>query len=229
MEEEEQLFSTPKEESTASEATIRVVQEQEQRMILQKGPLQKKIVEIMPMCKLKSTGSNVEWFLSIVCCSVLMILMKVDIEKPRQRTFITSDIRCQILAMNQKAKEDWDKKTSEEAEKLWKLNETEGSVGVDGQKDETHAKASKVEADKMGINATNVAARAAVGGDDMLSKWPLMSQNREVVRRLFGGAPAPVPLPKIVLRISVKDVIALLEREPQMSKSALLYGAYTRG
>ena len=34
----------------------------------------------------------------------------------------------------------------------------------------------KEEDDKMRTNAANVAARAAVGGDDMLSKWQLMAE-----------------------------------------------------
>lgn len=36
----------------------------------------------------------------------------------------------------------------------------------------------KEEDDKMRTTAANVAARAAVGGDDMLSKWTLMAQAR---------------------------------------------------
>jgi len=37
----------------------------------------------------------------------------------------------------------------------------------------------KEEDDKMRTTAANVAARAAVGGDDMLSKWQLMAQARQ--------------------------------------------------
>lgn len=37
-------------------------------------------------------------------------------------------------------------------------------------------KANKEEDDKMRTTAANVAARAAVGGDDMLSKWQLMAE-----------------------------------------------------
>ena len=36
--------------------------------------------------------------------------------------------------------------------------------------------ANKEEDDKMRTTAANVAARAAVGGDDMLSKWQLMAE-----------------------------------------------------
>lgn len=46
QEEEEQLFSGAKEDSRVSEASRRVVQEEEERLILQKIPLQKKMVEI---------------------------------------------------------------------------------------------------------------------------------------------------------------------------------------
>lgn len=49
-------------------------------------------------------------------------LQRVDAEKPRHRTVITSDVRQQIMAMNQKAKEEWEKKQAE-AEKLQKVNE----------------------------------------------------------------------------------------------------------
>jgi len=52
----------------------------------------------------------------------------------------------------------------------------------------------KEEDDKMRTNAANVAARAAYGGDDMLSKWQLMAeqakQKREGVDPSSGSQPA---------------------------------------
>ncbi|KAF9597509.1 hypothetical protein IFM89_019036 [Coptis chinensis] len=48
---------------------------------------------------------------------------RVDTERSRHRTIITSDVRRQILVMNRKAKEDWEKKQSEETEKIRKVNE----------------------------------------------------------------------------------------------------------
>jgi len=45
-EEEEQLFSAPKDEIRVSEAARRVVQLEEEKLILQKGPLTKKLAEI---------------------------------------------------------------------------------------------------------------------------------------------------------------------------------------
>jgi len=40
----------------------------------------------------------------------------------------------------------------------------------------------KEEDDKMRTNAANVAARAAYGGDDMLSKWQLMAEQAKQKR-----------------------------------------------
>ena len=94
----------------------------------------------------------------------------------------------------------------------------EGNNGVDGEKekDEGRAKSLKVsrifynakdykftyqqiskflilqankeEDDKMKTTAANVAARAAVGGDDMLSKWQLMAEQARQKRE--GGVDA---------------------------------------
>lgn len=43
-------------------------------------------------------------------------------EKPRHRTIVTSDVRQQIMAINRKAREEWDKKQAETG-KSQKLNE----------------------------------------------------------------------------------------------------------
>ncbi|XP_028547651.1 transcription initiation factor TFIID subunit 4b-like, partial [Dendrobium catenatum] len=109
-EEEEQLLCAPKEESRASEASRRVVQEEEERLILLRGSLQKKLAEITSKHGLKSIGGDVERCLSL----------RVDSEKARRRFVVTSDVGRQILAINKKIKDDWDKKQAEEAEKLRK-------------------------------------------------------------------------------------------------------------
>ncbi|XP_008787155.1 transcription initiation factor TFIID subunit 4b-like isoform X2 [Phoenix dactylifera] len=288
-EEEEQLLTAPKEENRASEATRRVVQEEEERLILQNGPLQKKLANIMSGCGLKGISSDVERCLSmcveerlqgLISYLIRLSKQRVDIEKTRHRLVITSDVRRQILLMNKKAKEEWDKKQAEEAEKLRKLNEVEGNAGADADKDKDEGrsktlKANKEEDDKMRTTAANVAARVAVGGDDMLSKWQLMAEQARQKRegldgasgsqsgktttgkplssfgrisreqkeaekkgssaaavsggiRKFGRSTAAVPLPRMAHNISVKDVIAALEREPQMSKSTLIYRLYER-
>ncbi|KAJ4955104.1 hypothetical protein NE237_011887 [Protea cynaroides] len=291
-EEEEQLLSAPKEESRASEATRKVVQEEEERLILQKIPFKKKIAQIMSKCGIKSVSNDVERCLSLcveermrglISNLIRLSKQRVDIEKPRHHTIITSDVRRQILMMNRKAKEEWEKKQAEEAEKQRKLNEAEGITGEDGDKDKDEAraktfKANKEEDDKMRTTAANVAARAAVGGDDMLSKWQLMAEqarqkreggsdaassvqsgkelsrkplstigrtamdNQEVENRGLsaagGAASGPVrkfgrnsvamPQSRVERTISIKDVIAVLEREPQMSKSTLIYRLYEK-
>ncbi|GAB2246679.1 hypothetical protein Droror1_Dr00002172 [Drosera rotundifolia] len=292
-EEEEQLFSGPKDGSRISEASRRVVQEEEEKLLLQKVPLQRKLAEIISKCGLKNLSNDVERCLSLCVEERLRGLIsnlirvskqRVDSEKSRHRTIITSDVRQQILVINRKAKEEWDKKLAE-AEKLRKLSEPESSSsGVESDKDEGGGKSTKNlpvnkdEDDKMRTTAANVAARAAVGGDDMLSKWQLMAeqakQKREggaetasssqVVKdanrkplttsvrnqrdnrgagkressaasgssgagRLLGSRDqVPTLPPKVARNISVRDVIAVLERESQMTKSTALYRLYER-
>ncbi|KAJ6805204.1 transcription initiation factor TFIID subunit 4b-like isoform X1 [Iris pallida] len=283
-EEEEQLLSAPKEDSRASEATRRVVKEEEEKLILQKGPLQKKLVNIMSNCGLKAISSDVERCLSLcveerlhglISSLIRISKQRVDVEKARHRFVITSDVGRQIFAMNRKAKEEWDKKQAEEADKLRKLNETEENTGSDADKDNRskNNKANKEEDDKMRTTAANVAARAAVGGDDMLSKWQLMAEQARQKREGLDGASSSEPAkstshkpppslkrslreqqetdkrgpsssegnrkfgrraaamsqpPKVARNISTKDVIAVLEREPQMLRSTLIYRLYEK-
>ncbi|XP_024992557.1 transcription initiation factor TFIID subunit 4b-like isoform X2 [Cynara cardunculus var. scolymus] len=286
-EEEEQLFSGSKEDTRVSEASRKVVQEEEERLILQKTPLQKKLAEIMAKCGIKNRSNDVERCLSLcveermrglISNLIRLSKQRVDIEKPRHRTVITSDVRQQIMSMNQKARDEWEKKQAD-AEKLQRADEPEGSAGIDG--DDGRGKNSKVnkeEDDKMRTTAANVAARAAVGGDDMLSKWQLMAEQARQKRE--GGAdaastsqpsidvgPKPVSTSErnfkdnpdmersssavtstpggpaarmkksdfgesdaitIARSISVKDVISVLGREIQMSRSTLIYRLYER-
>ncbi|XP_011074372.1 transcription initiation factor TFIID subunit 4b isoform X2 [Sesamum indicum] len=285
-EEEEQLFSGSKEDSRVSEASRRVVQEEEERLILQKIPLQKKVVEIMAKCGLKNMSNDVERCLSLcveermrglISNLIRLSKQRVDIEKPRHRTIITSDVRQQIMTINRKAREEWEKKQAE-TEKSQKLNDPESTTGVDGdkEKDESRAKstkANKEEDDKMRTTAANVAVRAATGVGDMLSRWQLMieakqkqggsdtasgsqagkdvarkpsatsskntRENQEAEKRDTSAAfatPASVRkvgrnqvvIPRVTRSISVKDVISILEREPHMSKSTLLYRLYNK-
>ncbi|TYK31146.1 transcription initiation factor TFIID subunit 4b [Cucumis melo var. makuwa] len=276
-EEEEQLFSSAKEDSRASEASRRVVQEEEERLLLQKAPLQKKLVEIMAKCGLKGMSNDVEKCLSlcveerlrgVISNLIRLSKQRVDAEKPRHRTVITSDVRQQITLVNQKAREEWEKKQAEE-EKLRKLNDPEDGSGVAGDKDKDEGrmkslKVNKEEDDKMRTTAANVAARAAVGGDDMLSKWQLMAEqarqkreggmdsasssqagkdavrksssaagrhgkdNLEGTSRKFGRNQTNATQTKVARSISVKDVIAVLQREPQMSRSTTIYRLFNR-
>ncbi|XP_057802224.1 transcription initiation factor TFIID subunit 4b-like isoform X2 [Salvia miltiorrhiza] len=283
-EEEEQLFSGSKEDSRVSEASRRVVQEEEEKLILQKIPLQKMMAVIMAKCGLKNMSNDVERCLSLcveermrglISNIIRLSKQRVDVEKPRHKTIITSDVRQQIMAINSKAREDWEKKQAE-TEKSQKLSESESSTGADAdkEKDENRGKSVKVnkeEDDKMRATAANVAVRAATGVGDITSRWQLMIEakqkqggtdissgpqtNKDVGRKPLATStrntrenqesekrdssvalttPASirkvgrnqVVVPRVARSISVKDVIALLEREPQMSKSTLLYRLY---
>ncbi|RWV81909.1 hypothetical protein GW17_00056630 [Ensete ventricosum] len=174
--------------------------------------------------------------------TVYFPFQRVDIEKSRHRFVITSDVRRQILLVNQKAKEEWDKKQAEESEKLRKVNEVsrqnlfldsilllqmDGNTRVDAEKDKEDGRpkalkvalifnkivvfylfpfnylscmqANKEEDDKMRATAANVAARAAVGGDDMLSKWQLMAEQARQKREGLDGAPGKTASSKPLL------------------------------
>lgn len=275
-EEEEQLLSAPKEENLASEAARKIVQEEEENLFLQKGPLLKKLAEIILKCNLKNASADVESCLSMcveerlrrfISTLIRVSKQRIDTEKTSHRLVITSDVGRQILQMNQKAKDEWDKKQAE-TDKNKKQTEEDGNVGaeMDKEKEESrpkNAKPNKEEDDKMRTTAANVAARQAVGGSDMLSKWQLMAEQARQKR-------APVPRPSHITgkgsaehneaskrshfaafgtggmksqgrgtfaerhshgpqrTVSVKDVISVLEREPQMTKSRLIYRLYER-
>lgn len=207
-EEEEQLLCAPKEESRASEASRRVVQEEEERLILLRGSLQKKLADITSKYGLKSIGSDVERCLSLcveerlhglVSYLIKLAKQRVDSEKERHRFVVTSDVGQQILLMNKKIKDDWDKKQAEDAEKLRKANDVDIRTGNEAEKDKEKdkerdegrlkaTKANKEEDDKMRATAANVAARVAVGGDDMLSKWQLMAEQARQKREGLDAA-----------------------------------------
>jgi len=284
-EEEEQLLSAPKEESLASQEARRIAKEEEENLFLRKGPLLRKLAEIARKCDLKNISDDVEYCLSmcveerlrrLISTLIRVSKQRIDTEKTGHRLVITSDVGRQILQMNQRAKEEWDKKQAEEADKNKKQTEADGSGATELEKEKEESrpknvKPNKEEDDKMRANAANVAARQAVGGSDMLSKWQLMAeqarQKREGIdvsaasqpgrgpgsRQLskFGKGPGEHPEgskrshsmafgtggmkrpgrtafagPQRL--ISVKDVICALEREPQMTKSRLIYRLHER-
>ncbi|XP_024374336.1 uncharacterized protein [Physcomitrium patens] len=306
-EEEEQLLAGPKEESRTTEAMRKFVQEEEERLFLERGPLRAKAQAIAAKCGLRSVSEDVERCISMAAeervRSMLYKLIKYskqrcDVEKDAHSTVVTSDPRRQVLLMKKRAKEAMEKKLADENERLRKLNEKKDKGALaDGDNEDLRLKAQKAqqeEDDKMRAKAANVAARAAVGATDMLSKWQMMaaqglakrqggdtanesartgggeetSGSREQERRQEngevgkasgsgrvdndgdgssgaavagrptgpgsgtgrGGAVRRIGAPggRQPRSISMKDVIALLEREPQMSKSTFLYRLYER-
>ncbi|CAI9115796.1 OLC1v1016794C3 [Oldenlandia corymbosa var. corymbosa] len=284
-EEEEQLFSGPKQDSRVSEASRCVVQD---KLILEKVPLLQRLLKIVSKFGLKGIGSDVEQCLSL-CVEermrglidnlIRLSKQRLDVQKPRHKTIVNSDVRQQIMLINRKAQDEWEKKQAEAA-RLQMLNERAANPVVDGEKekDDRRVKPVKVpnndEDDRMRTTAANVAARAALGGDDMLSKWKLMAEKNKQKRALVADAASgskpgkdmgrklipskclrdsqeaekrgQLPLDptsgasknggrnqvhlhsKVARTISVKDVITALEREPQMSKSTLMYRLYEK-
>ncbi|XP_066389885.1 transcription initiation factor TFIID subunit 4b-like isoform X2 [Miscanthus floridulus] len=284
-EEEEQLFSGPKEESRVSEAARKVVQLEEEKLILRKGPLTLKLAVIMSKCNLKVIGTDVERCLSMcveerlrgfISSIIRFSKQRVDVEKSRHRFYpLSSDVHSHIMRVNREAREQWEKKQAEDAERIRKQTDGDGNANVDIEKDKNetrglskHAKTYKEDDDKMRTTAANVAARVAAGGDDMLSKWQLLAERnkqrseggdgssgsvpgnmlqhrpslksgkdlreeQEVEKRgystmLGSGGVRRSPLTKVARSVSINDVVAALEREPQMSKSSLLFRLYLR-
>ncbi|KAK3150152.1 hypothetical protein QOZ80_3AG0229300 [Eleusine coracana subsp. coracana] len=284
-EEEEQLFSAPKEESRVSEAARKVVQLEEEKLILRKGPLTKKLADIMRKCNLKVIGTDVEHCLSMcveerlrgfISNVIRLSKQRVDVEKSRHRFYpLSSDVRSHIMRVNREAREQWDKKQAEDAERIRKQNDVDGNANVDSEKDKNEARATSKHAktfkdidDKMRTTAANAAARVAAGGYDMLSKWQMIAERNKQKSEGGDGSsgylpdnmlphkPSPrsgkdsreqqeiekrgystmigsdgvrrSPVMKVARSITVKDVIATLEREPQMSKSSLLFQLYEK-
>ncbi|XP_026453236.1 transcription initiation factor TFIID subunit 4b-like isoform X1 [Papaver somniferum] len=231
-EEQELLLAVPKKDSRASEAAQRIVQ-QEEEIFLQKNPFLKKVPLIISKCGIKHLSSNValclsvcvEWRLSGLICELIRLSkQRADTERLRHRTIDTSDVLHQVLLMNQA--ENWVKKQVEEAQKIQKLNEANKEA-----KD-----------DKMRTVAANIAAHAALGADDIFSKWQLMfeqaRQKRDGVVGMSSAAQSGdedrgpsrqksgamrISGRKIGRTISVKDMIAVLERDHHLSKSIVLY------
>ncbi|KAG6548179.1 hypothetical protein Mapa_010230 [Marchantia paleacea] len=310
-EEEEQLLVGPKEESRTTEAMRKIVQEEEERLFLDRSALRLKLGAIAGKCNIKSVSEDVERCISMAVeerlRSMLYKLSKLskqrcDVEKDRHKICITSDVRRQLLLMKRRAKELQEKKLAEESERLRRLNEKKDKGSLpDTEREELRAKAQKAqqeEEDRLKANAANVAARVAVGADDMLLKWQMMAEQGRQKRQggdigsaeenaasragnsdgtagrssekkvengdaVAGGSgtietdsqgpPAPSatgrppgpgpgatrmmsangrrainPSGRGQRTITLKDVIAYLETEPQMSKSDILYRLYER-
>ncbi|KAE8682176.1 TBP-associated factor 4, putative isoform 2 [Hibiscus syriacus] len=258
-EEEEQLLSGPKDESRVSEASRKVVQEEEERLFLKKTPLQKKLAEIMAKSDLKNISNDVGRCLSLsveermrglICNLIRLSKQRVDVEKPRHRTLITSDVRQQILMLNQNARGEWEKKQAE-VEKLRKLNEPEAETVADGDKenDERDDMLSKwqlmaEQARQKREGGTDAASGSQAGKDvncrpssasgkstkdnEESEKRGLRSSHASGVIKKFGRNQGVMLTPntRVARTVSVKDVIAALEREPQMSSSTLTYSLF---
>ncbi|CAN7049898.1 unnamed protein product [Brassica rapa subsp. trilocularis] len=238
MEEERELLSSlPKNNSRVFKSFRRVAYEEEGRTILQKAPLQRKLAGIMAKSGIKHIKDDVERCLSLCVEERMRVLLskiirtskqRTDPEKCRNRICITSDIRKQINEMNQKEKDEQEKKHGGE-------EELKNDTAKEDKRSE-QVKANKEQAEKR-AKAANDAALASVGGDNVFSKWKLMaearqkpsSETRRNAKKLSGGQRLGKKnhgSPKVVRSISVKAVIAVVEKEHQMSRSTLLYRLY---
>ncbi|XP_020105024.1 transcription initiation factor TFIID subunit 4-like isoform X2 [Ananas comosus] len=158
-----------------------------------------------------------EYLLRLITRARKMSKQRVVIEKTKHQIVITRDIRKEIASINQKA-EEWDRRQAEVAEELLP------------QRKEKHDE----------VTAANVAVRAAVGGNDLASRWQLMYKEAQQKREGLGGSvPRNMhthnfrmqeehPNLEETRRISLEDLIAALETDPQMSKSPWIHRLYER-
>ncbi|XP_024543420.1 transcription initiation factor TFIID subunit 4b-like isoform X1 [Selaginella moellendorffii] len=258
-EEEERLLTAPREESRTTPEMRRKFMEEEGRFFLEKGPLHTKVQEIAAKHGLKSISEDVERCLSMsaeeLLWGFLLKTIKVskqrcDVEKERHRVMATLDFQKQIMAMRKEQREFRQRKQAEEAERLRKLNEEKGPQATEESTPKSQ-KAQQQNDDKLRTTAANIAARKAVGADDVLSKWMLMAEQRQQKQAAadgWGNAGTPVAgkqqfgaaTPRVNARrsalpqatrarsIILRDLVACLEREPGMSTSPLLYRFYER-
>ncbi|GJZ82689.1 transcription initiation factor TFIID subunit 4b [Tanacetum coccineum] len=188
-EEEEQLFSGATEDSRISEASRKVVQEEEERLVLQKNPLRKKLAEIRAKCGVKTVSNDLERCLSLCVEERLRGLISNLIRLSKQGRFREAKTRDCYHIRCSKTNYDESKSSRRMREETGGCRRTPKSRRGSSDGDDGRGKSSKVNKEedyKMRTTAANVAARAAVGGDDMLSKWQLMAKQARQKRE--GGA-----------------------------------------
>lgn len=259
-EEQDRMLSGPNNKDRFKPRKL-AFQEKEEGLVLEKNALRRKMAGIMGRWGFRiGVERDVERCVSmcveermrgIICNLIRESKQRVDCEKSRHcNTVNTSDVRQEIMALNKKARE------GSQARKAQKIHEANGVKDRNDDGDDRMRK-NRAEA--------NVAARAAVGGHDILAKWQLKAElarqkkdvnhkaaptvgrtmNGNVNAEKRGGVQADSvskagsdvgkfgrnaeammkPQTKVasMRSISVKDVIAVLEKEPQMSKSTLIY------
>ncbi|KAJ7558574.1 hypothetical protein O6H91_04G046600 [Diphasiastrum complanatum] len=264
-EEEEQLLAGPKEESRATEAMRKFIQEEENRLFLEKASLHAKVSSIATKHGIRNINDDVERCLSMSVeerlWSILCKLGKIskqqsDMEQEKHMIIRTSDVRTKVIMIRRKAKEEFDRKQAEEAERLRKLNEEKQALADVGKESATKTQKEQQQEEDKRRTAANLVARAAVGVDDMLMKWQMMAEQGKQKRNGNSGGAADSTagtklqdrsigiagpasnalksnsmssrLERACGRITIQDMIAVLELEPQMAKSAFLYKLYER-
>ncbi|KAK1395122.1 hypothetical protein POM88_014178 [Heracleum sosnowskyi] len=263
-EEQEQLFPKATGKVSTSRQHRQCSVHQEEEMFLSETFLRAKMENIISKCGLKTVGKDVENCLllglgemmdRLIRNMINMSKQKVDYEKKRHFTLVTSDIHRHIMIMNRKCqnqKKPHDEKPNRDI--------SDGEIDKSAKSSAaTKSKKKKIGADLRLETAarTNKAVRTSLGGDDFISKWKLLSTKAQKAQheedpgigdhtnekmnkgskgtgQEFQGKGTEnrtcqdrfLMVPKRV--VSVKDVIRTLEREPEMAKSSFMYRLYER-
>ncbi|XP_028118509.1 transcription initiation factor TFIID subunit 4b-like [Camellia sinensis] len=183
-EEQEKLFSGSLVGRQVSKLSLRVVQgEEEGMLVLQKSPLRGKLAKITSKFGIKNISKDVEQCLSLfveermrglISNLIRISKQRLDFEKRRQNTLVTSGIRHQVEVINRKVKEDWEKQQAEEfgGNQVGGVTEKDANCSATLKANEVKRMVNEI----LHTSAMNVAAQAAVGGDDLTSKWKLMAK-----------------------------------------------------
>ncbi|PIA32172.1 hypothetical protein AQUCO_04500045v1 [Aquilegia coerulea] len=178
--EENQLLAEHEEECQTLKKAQMFVQEEE-KLILQKTPLRRKLAEIISKYDITCISNNVERCLSIcvekrmrglISDLIRLSKMRVDFEMSTHQTLIISDVHHQVQMMKCKEVEVYEGRQAEENAML--QNATE---------------ANKVREDNISATTASDAVQTAVGQNDILLKWQLMAKQARQKRghRMLGN------------------------------------------
>ncbi|KAH7286028.1 hypothetical protein KP509_33G055900 [Ceratopteris richardii] len=244
LREEEQLLAGMKDESRSNKAMRWFAQQEEGRLLLEKGTLRAKVNAIArhgisavseeaQHCLLMSVEEHLR--------SMLYKLTKIadrrcDQEKEMHNLVVTSCIQKEIVSIQRRAKELYQTRQALESERSRKLNEEKGKASQSSGTSKQHGTTLETKEKKgnKGKQRASAASMAPASANDMLLKWEMMAeqgrQKREVesgeaeVVRGLGDLTRVLNQPKKPTHaITVKDVIDFFEAEKQMAKSSLLY------
>ncbi|KAL9254102.1 Transcription initiation factor TFIID subunit 4b-like protein [Drosera capensis] len=226
----EELFPIVKSGSQISEVPSRAVQKEDERLILEKAVEE----------RLRTLIRNL----------VRVSKQRVDSEKSGHRTVVTSDIQQQISSINHEAKEE--QKKLAEAQKLLKLyeanKEKNNQIRTSAAKVSAHATVGNNDIlSKWQLMAEEAKRRGKGGAANTSRSQAIMDSahghladrrnNQRAGRQdnltdvAASGSVARsgmTQVSKAARNISVQDLITVLEREPQMTKSIALYRLYER-
>ncbi|KAH7282531.1 hypothetical protein KP509_35G034700 [Ceratopteris richardii] len=241
-EEEEQLLAGPKEESRSNQAMRRLVQEEEGRLFLDKGPLRAKVNAIAARYGVSTVSEEAEQCLSMSVeerlRNMLYKLTKIagrrcDEEKEIQKVVVTSDIQKQILLMRRRAKEAHERRQAIESERLRKMTEEKEKASQnDGasKEDSTTTRTKEKKKGDEGKQKASAASMAAKSANDMLLKWQMMAeQGRQKREGESVSTDTTVIAGGGLASSSTKDLDKKISETRQLGRAAPLDGASATG